>query len=124
MVELYPEVKETMEKLAQKLPLFVASNCQLGYIPLVLEKHGLESLIQDTICYGDNGLMKGENLEILAQRNHLLHPVYVGDTQGDADACRQAGMPMIWAKYGFGDVQEPEYQIQKFRDLLSMVETE
>ena len=54
------------------------------------------------------------------KENHLKNPVYVGDTQGDANACREAGIPFILAEYGFGDVPDPDARIQKPLDLISM----
>ena len=50
--------------------------------------------------------------------DHEQDAVYVGDTQGDADACREAGVPMVYAAYGFGDVKEPWAVIQSMGELL------
>lgn len=57
---------------------------------------------------------------MLIERNHLTSPVYVGDTQGDADACRDADIPFIFAEYGFGNVPDAKRTIQKFSDLLDL----
>ncbi len=46
--------------------------------------------------------LKDKRFRMLIDRNHLSSPVYVGDTQGDADACHAAGIPFIFAEYGFG----------------------
>ena len=35
------------------------------------------------------------------ERNGLSEAVYVGDTQGDANSCKEAEIPMIYAAYGF-----------------------
>ena len=48
----YPKVRETMETLAKKLPLFIVSNCQDGYIELTMEKTGLAPFIKDYECFG------------------------------------------------------------------------
>lgn len=42
----------------------------------------------------------------------------MGDIQGDADACRQAGIPMIYAAYGFGTVQGDYAATHSFEELL------
>ena len=55
-----------------------------------------------------------------AKENNLKNRVYVGDTQGDANACREAGIPFILADYGFGNVPDPDARIQKPLDLISM----
>ena len=55
------------------------------------------------------------------ERNHLEHVVYVGDTQGDADACREAEIPFILAEYGFGDVPDARQRIQKISELCELL---
>lgn len=56
---------------------------------------GIEHFIKDHLCFGETGVSKGQTLRMLIDRNHLSSPVYVGDTQGDADACHAAGIPFI-----------------------------
>ena len=51
------------------------------------------------------------------ERNQIQSPVYVGDTQGDADACRDAGVPFVFAAYGFGQVPDAEVRIERIADL-------
>ena len=101
--------------------MYIVSNCQSGYIEVCMESLGITKDIKDYACYGDNKVSKGENIRLLMERNGVKNAVYVGDTQGDADACRMAGIPMIFATYGFGKVEAPEYQIDKFAELLSFV---
>ena len=54
------------------------------------------------------------------ERNGIESAVYVGDTQGDADACKKAGVPMIYAAYGFGDVKGDYVTIHSFDELLRL----
>ena len=98
----YAGVVETIKKIAAKIPVFIVSNCQKGYIEVVIEKNGIQKWITDFECYGNNGKNKDENIRLIVERNNLKSPVYVGDTQGDFDACKKAGVPFIWAAYGFG----------------------
>ena len=102
----YPGVVETMGALAEKVPLFIVSNCQAGYIELVIKKLGISDYISDFECFGNNGLTKDKNIKLVVERNGLKTPVYVGDTQGDLEACKLAGVPFIWAEYGFGKVED------------------
>ena len=37
------------------------------------------------------------------ERNRITSAAYVGDTQGDLEAARLAGIPFVWAAYGFGN---------------------
>lgn len=117
----YPGVIETIRELSRKLPVFIVSNCHAGYIELFLEKTGLGSCVTDIECFGNNGKVKSENIRLVAERNHLKHPVYVGDTQGDCDASSEAGVPFIHAEYGFGHVNQSETAIQEFPQLLTML---
>lgn len=116
----YPNVVGTIRRLAKRLPLFIVSNCQSGYIELFLEKTGLRACVRDSECFGDTGLQKGENIRLLVERNGLKRAVYVGDTRGDYEACAQAGLPMIFAEYGFGEVPECERRIRGFEELEGM----
>jgi len=102
----YPGVVETIRVLAEKVPLFIVSNCQAGYIELVIKKLGISDYISDFECFGNNGLTKDKNIKLVMERNGLKAPVYVGDTQGDLEACKLAGVPFIWAEYGFGKVED------------------
>lgn len=117
----YPGVADTIRELSKRADLYIVSNCQSGYIELCMEGLGIGEYIKDYTCYGDNKVSKGENIRLLMQRNGLENAVYVGDTQGDANACKEAGIPMIFATYGFGEVDNIEYQISNFTELLSFV---
>ena len=101
----YPGVEETVQRLARRYPLFIVSNCQKGYIEWVMHYGGFRSCIRDWLCFEDTLRGKGENLKLMCRRHGLAHPVYVGDTAGDWEACQQAGMPMIFASYGLGRVE-------------------
>lgn len=117
---LYPGVADTIQKLAEDFQLFIVSNCQDGYIELFLEKTGLGSYIRDFACPGSSNRSKGANIRLVMKRNHLHNPVYVGDIEGDRNASREAGIPFCHASYGFGTVENPDYVIRQFSDLLSI----
>jgi phosphoglycolate phosphatase len=117
---LFPEVKETIEKLYEKYGLFIVSNCQSGYIELFMEKVGIEKYIKDYECFGDTGKSKGENIKLLIERNNLEDVVYIGDTQGDYEATLFAGVPFIFAKYGFGKVENCYMAISEIKELLNL----
>lgn len=119
---VYPGVKETMALLAGRYPLFIVSNCQKGYIEVCMKGAGIEELITDHLCYGDTLAPKSETIRRMIERHGLRHPVYVGDTQGDADACREAGVPMIFVTYGLGKVEKPLLAIDSIRELPGALE--
>jgi len=120
MGRLYPDFEETLDGLSKKYPLFIVSNCQSGYIEMFLEKTGFGKYFKDYVCPGDSGLLKAGNISLIAERNGLKAPVYVGDTQMDANACKEAGVPIVHARYGFGTVEEPDYVIDRPIELLEL----
>lgn len=120
---VYPQVEETFQKLKEKHHLYIVSNCQSGYIEAFLEYYGYGKYIEDTECYGNNGLVKGENIRKVAERNHLTKAVYVGDIQGDYDASMQAGVEFIHAGYGFGTVNANVPEIAAFAELPEVVKS-
>ncbi|TWT25915.1 HAD family hydrolase [Planomicrobium sp. CPCC 101110] len=117
---LYPEVGKVLESLARKYKLFIVSNCQEGYIEAFLKYYGFEKYILDFENPGRTGLLKGENIKLVMERNHLTAPVYVGDTQKDYEAAELAGIPFVYAEYGFGQVQAADYKIRNFRELADL----
>ena len=118
----YPNVIKTIAELSKLVPLFIVSNCQKGYIEVVMEKNGIEKYITDFECYGNNGLNKDENIRLICDRNDLKAPIYVGDTQGDYDACKKAGVPFVWVSYGFGKPDDENYfaKIDDFAELTKL----
>ncbi len=96
----------------------VVSNCQHGYIEAFYKYHSLEKYFLDYENPGRTGLSKGENIKLIIKRNDLTSPVYVGDTEGDLDASEFAGVPFVYAKYGFGKVSKYDYVIENFNELL------
>ncbi len=115
----YPGVLEGIRRLSAQVPVFIVSNCQSGYIELMLSKTGLQDCVKDIECFGRTGKGKADNLRLLIQRNSLSAPVYVGDTQGDCDACAEASVPFIWAAYGFGTADSYIAKIDRFSQLTA-----
>ena len=118
---LYPDVARTIKELSLSCPLYIVSNCQCGYIEVMLRTTGLAPYIRDHLCFGETQVPKGETIRMLIERNNLQSPVYVGDTQGDADSCKAAGIPFIFAEYGFGDVPDAQTRIHAFSDLTKLL---
>ena len=98
----YEGVMDTLKELALEYPLFIVSNCQCGYIEVMMKGAGMEPYIKDFLCFGQTQTSKDQTILKLMEKNNLTAPVYVGDTQGDADSCKKAGIPFIFAEYGLG----------------------
>ena len=114
---LYPEVEQTLAALSARCPLFLVSNCQDGYIAAFFQAHGLGRYFTDYENPGRTGLPKADNIALVAERNGLRRPLYIGDTQGDYDAASKAGVPFLHAAYGFGRIDRPVPSVATFGDL-------
>lgn len=119
---LYPKLEETLLALKKNYKLFVVSNCQQGYIESFLKAHRLEQCFDDIECWGNNLLPKGENNKLIMRRNGVTRAVYVGDTAGDEESARVAGIPFVYASYGFGEAKNPDYILPEFEKLPEIME--
>ena len=116
----YEGLEDTLKALSASYPLYIVSNCQAGYIECFLEATGLGRYFSGHLCPGDSGQAKAANIRTIIEINHLHSPVYVGDTLGDFQATHEAGIPFVFASYGFGQVSAPDYSIQKPSDLIRL----
>lgn len=105
---LYEGLEAVLERLSRRYRLYIVSNCQDGYVSAFLHAHQLERYFADIEMSGRTGLDKGRNLKLIMERNQIESAVYVGDTDGDEKAARFAGIPFIYAKYGFGEAVSPD----------------
>lgn len=120
--DLYPSLDETLNYLASKYKLFIVSNCQTGYIEVFLKLSRMGQYFMGHQCYGTKGNPKSENIKDIVNDYQLTTPVYVGDTMGDYDAASKAGVPFIFADYGFGKVEEGQIAtISTFSELVEFL---
>ena len=73
---LYPEAGEIMARLSRQYGLYIVSNCQSGYIEVLLKSCSLREYVRDIECYGNTGLPKGDNIRMVVRRNHLERCFY------------------------------------------------
>ena len=116
----YPKVKETMAELAKKHRIFIVSNAQCGYPELCIEKLKLTDYVEGHMCFGDTGTSKGQTILTLMKKHNIGSAIYIGDTQGDLEACKEAGLPFIFCAYGLGQAESWDAKIEKFEDLLNL----
>lgn len=105
---LYPGVIEGLGFLKSKYRLMVVSNCQKGYIENFIKHAGLEGVFEDIECYGNTQKPKSWNIQNIVERNDVKLPVYIGDTVKDESSAKEAGVPFIFASWGFGEAADPE----------------
>lgn len=119
--QLYNGVQAVLSELEKKYKLYIVSNCQAGYIESFYAYHNeLNRYFLDYENPGRTGLSKGENIKLIMERNNLHNSIYIGDTEGDHQAAKLAGIPFVYAVYGFGKVSGYDYSIEEFENLLDL----
>ena len=119
--ELYEDVAEGLHELREKYELFIVSNCQSGYIENFLVQNDFEKLFKDHLCWGDTKNSKSFNTRTIVQRNKLINPVFVGDTEGDLKAARDCGIDFLQVAYGFGPPISGCKLANSFSELVLMI---
>lgn len=120
----YEGVTDTLFKLSKEHNLYIVSNCRNGYIEHTMNRLGITDIILDYECYGRTGMYKTDNIRLLMERNSIKEAVYVGDTIGDYESAKAAGLKFAFASYGFGEVENPDYVLRSFSDLLFLNDRE
>ncbi|TWR25783.1 HAD family hydrolase [Mucilaginibacter pallidiroseus] len=119
--KLYPKLSDTLNYLGQKYKLYIVSNCQNGYIELFLDLNNMHQHFLAHQCYGTKGNPKADNIRDIVNDHQLKAPVYIGDTMGDYNAAQEAGVPFIFASYGFGVVEEGQVATINFFEELKEI---
>jgi len=114
---LYDGVKEGLKQLAEKYDLFILSNCAKGIIRLFIDWAGIDEHIKDELAHGVNFMPKSHNIKLLADTHGLKKPVYIGDTAGDGEQSRLAGVPFVFVSYGFGKTDDYDVKFDDFPSL-------
>ena len=116
----YEGILPTLEELSRHHRLFIVSNSQQGYPELCIGKLGLQGLICGHLCFGDTGTSKGKTIRTLMEQHQITSCAYIGDTQGDYEATLEAGIPFIWADYGFDTPAGFDLRIHTPGDLITL----
>ena len=97
----YPGVVSGLEQLSSKYKLFLVSNCT------------------EAISFGDTHKPKGDNMLLLKEKYHLQPPLYMGDIEADGRETHRAGLPFVYARYGFGHTDDYELAFDSFEDFTN-----
>lgn len=114
---MYDGVMKTLDELKKDYALAIVSNCQSGYLNAFLTHYNLKDVFTDYECAGSSPLSKGENIRLLFERNRFEKAIYVGDTKSDENAAKEAGLPFVYASYGFGEVDDYISKINSFEEI-------
>ena len=116
--KLFPYTGYTLKKLCEHKKLFIVSNCLKGYIENFIEKKKLNKIFTGYTCSGETGLGKDKNIQTIIAKYKLHSPIYVGDTQWDYEASEKNNIPFVFAKYGFGKINNAKYEIKNIKELI------
>jgi len=115
---LYDGVQEGIKELSKHYVIFLVSNCQDWYLGTFLKFSGIEPYLKGFDCYGMSGVPKYQMLIDMKGRHQLQNPVYIGDTEGDAEAAEKSGIDFQHVGYGFGEnISHPSFAT--FPELVS-----
>lgn len=120
---IYDGVKEILELLSKKYNLYIVRNTANNeYIESFLDGNNVKRYFKDYIAASRINISKSEAIKKIIYDNKIECAIYVGDTMYDQEASKDASIPFIWAKYGFGKNLNVEYSINSFSEIISVIE--
>lgn len=119
--KLYEGMEETLKEISSQYPLFIVSNSDMGYIETFLEYYNFNRYFTGHLSNGDTRKEKYENIKIIINDYELDESFYVGDTELDYLSTLKAGIPFVWASYGFGSVSENVIELKEFKNLPEII---
>ena len=100
--------------------MFLLSNCGVDGLNVMMDCVGIRQYISEAVTYGATNVSKCDNLLAIARRNHLQRLVYVGDTDGDCRQTHAAGLPFVFASWGFGNCDDADLRVDSFQQLTDI----
>lgn len=119
--KLYPNEEKVISELSKSYDLYVVSNADKGYIENYLDGCKMRQYFKGTLCAGDTGLDKHDNIRLLMKKENIDEVIYVGDTLKDYIECQKAGVHFIHASYGFGMIEEQVDRINSLNELIPLI---
>jgi len=115
---LYKGVTDGITQLSNETPLFLISNCQSWYLESFWNNYKLRPYFLDYDCHGSSGVSKANMIKKMCLKNSLNNPIYIGDTKGDQNSSKEAGIAFGLVEYGFGKADKPEHSFSNFAELV------
>lgn len=121
---LYPKLEETLKILSEKYMLAIVSNCSGPYLEAFVTSSKLDYIFVDEVAAGKEKLSKADAITMVLNKHKIKkeEAIYVGDTIRDYDAATEAGIDCIYCRYGFGEIPNAKYIVDKFEELPKVME--
>lgn len=119
--KIFPNVYETIKKLAEKYTICIVSNCSSkAYIKSFIDTAGVGDYITDSIAASNYFISKAEAIRKMRDRYQAKKIAYIGDTLKDQVSAVDAGGVFVYAKYGFGEDLVSKYSINDISELIGL----
>ena len=119
---VYPNVKEVLNKLVDKYDLYIVSNtAEIEYIRAFLKSSDTKECFKNYIAASSLNISKADAIKKVIDDNKVEKAVYIGDTRIDLEAAYANNIPFVHAKYGFGENLNTDYSINEIKELLGVL---
>ena len=123
---LYEEVENTLMKLADKHPMYIASNGQTAYLQAIAQTYKLSKWIKgiysiDLIASGN----KSELVSTILKENKISNGFVVGDRSSDIVAALDNHLISIGVRFDFSqenELEKADYIVNRFDEIYSIIE--
>lgn len=120
---VYPNVKEVLNKLANKYDLYIVSNtAEIEYIRAFLKTADTKECFKNYIAASSLNISKTDAIKKIIEDNKIESAVYIGDTIIDLESAKNNKIPFVYAKYGFGKNLNTKYSISDIKELPNVLE--
>ena len=119
---IYPNVKEVLNILANIYDLYIVSNtAEIEYIRAFLKSADVKEYFKEYIAASSLNISKKDAIKKVIADNKIEKAVYVGDTRIDLEAAYKNNIPFVYAKYGFGKSINTNYSINEINELPNIL---
>jgi len=120
---VYSNVKEVLNKLANKYDLYIVSNtAEIEYIEAFLKTSDTKEYFKNYIAASSLNISKKDAIKKVIDDYKIEKAVYIGDTRIDLEAAYANNIPFVHAQYGFGEKINTEYSIDDIKELPAVLE--
>ena len=89
----HPRVEQTLAALSARCPSFSSATARTGILRPFSRPMDWGAILRTTKTPAAQNLPRADNIALVAERNSLRRPLYIGDTQGDYERRLQGGRP-------------------------------